>query len=107
MDLGACCASLRGTMEQRRKKKEVDMQALQSEFKRIPNLDILTARDLLDIGMRHVHELNGRSPEVLFEQVRLLRPQTPPDRLASIRMAVYYAETPEPDPALMQPHRWV
>jgi len=93
-------------MEPRKPRKKVDMQALQSEFKRIPNLDIQTARDLLDIGMQHVHELSGRSPEVLYEQIQRLRPQTPSDRLAAIRMAVYYAETAEPDPLLMHPHRW-
>jgi hypothetical protein len=90
-----------------KKKRKVDVAALQSEFKRImPSMDIAAARDLLDCGFVHLDELRGRSPEAIFDKVRKTHPETPADRLCSYRMAVYFAETPEPDPKLLQPHMW-
>ena len=95
------------TMGPAKKKKKADIVALQSDFKRcLPALDIAVARDLLDCGFQHVDELRGRSPEVLSEKIRKLRPQTPADHLASLRMIIYYAETPEPDRKKLQPHVW-
>lgn len=88
------------------KRRKVDMEALQSPLKRIPGMDIGSVRDLLDIGLSEIDELRGRSPEVLFEEVLLMRAETPPERLHTFRMAVYYAETEEPDPALLQPWKW-
>ena len=91
-----------------KKKRKVDFVALQSEFKRcLPSLDVATARDLLDCGFHHVDEIRGRSPEVIFEQIRKLKPETPQDRLWNLRMMVYYVETPEPDRKLLQPHCWM
>jgi hypothetical protein len=88
------------------RRKKVDLQALQSPLKRIPGMDIASVRDLLDIGVRDIDELRGRSPEALFEDILNLREQTPPDRLHYLRMAVYYAETEQPDPALLQAWKW-
>lgn len=91
----------------KKKKRKIDVAALQSEFKRsVPSLDIAVARDLIDCGFVHVDEIRGRSPEVIFEEVKKLRPLTPSDHLWSIRMMVYYAETSEPERNLMQPHMW-
>lgn len=89
-----------------RKKKKVDLVALQSPLKRIPGMDIASVRDLIDIGVQDVDELRGRAPEALFEEVLNLREQTPAERLHYIRMAVYYAETEDPDPRLLQAWKW-
>lgn len=89
-----------------RRKKKVDYEALHSPLNRIPGMDLASVRDLLDLGYSQIDELRGRSPEALFEDVQNLRENTPADRLAVFRMAVYYAETPEPDPRLLQPWRW-
>lgn len=89
-----------------RKRKKVDYEALHSAFNRIPGMDLGTVRDLLDIGLHEIDELRGRAPEALFEEILNLREQTPPDRLAVLRMAVYYAETDSPDQALLQPYKW-
>ena len=89
-----------------RKKEEVDRGALESAFARVPRLGLPAARDLLDLGFRQVHELAGRSPEALFDAVRKLRPSTPADRLHHLRLAVYYAETPDPEPAKLHPASW-
>ncbi len=89
-----------------RKRRKVDMEALQSPLKRIPGMDIASVRDLIDIGMEQIEDLNGRSPEVLFEEIVALRGDVPRDRLHAIRMAVYFAETDEPDARLLQPWKW-
>jgi hypothetical protein len=89
-----------------KKKKKVDLVALQSPLKRIPGMDLASVRDLIDIGVRDVDELRGRAPEALFEEVMNLREQTPPERLHYLRMAVYYAETDDPDPQLLQAWKW-
>lgn len=94
------------TKASNRKKKKVDIEALQSPLKRIPGMDIASVRDLLDIGIQDTDELRGRAPEALLEEILNLREQTPPERLHFLRMAVYYSETPEPDPRLLQSWKW-
>lgn len=89
-----------------RRRKKVDYEALQSPLKRIPGLSVPDVRDLLDLGLRQLIDLQGRAPAVLFEEIRKLRPETPPERLWSFRLAVYYAETDSPDPQLLAPWRW-
>ena len=69
-------------------------------------MSILTVRDLLDIGIQDIDELRGRSPEALLEEIFDLREQTPRDRLSYLRLAVYYAETEDPDPQLLQAWKW-
>ncbi len=88
------------------KKKEADYAALASPFMRIPRLTTEVARDLLDLGLREVYELQGRAPEVLFAEVRRLRPATPASRLPYFRLAVYFAEHPEPEREKMHPDAW-
>ena len=87
-------------------RKKVDYAALQSPLKRIPGMDVPSVRDLIDIGIEQIDDLRGRAPEILFQEVRALRSETPADRLASFRMAVYFAETDEPDPRLLEAWRW-
>lgn len=77
------------------KKKETDYAALQSAFMQIPRMKVDVARDLLDLGFSQVYQLQGRSPEVMFDALRARRPQLPQDRLGYLRMAVHFAETGE------------
>ncbi len=88
------------------KKKETDHAALSSNFMRIPRLPVEVARDLLDLGLRDVFELRGRAPEVLFEELRRRKPATPDNRLQYFRLAVYFAETPQPEGRLLHPSAW-
>ena len=60
-----------------KKKKKVDRVALASPMMRIPRLDIQVARDLIDIGVKELYELEGRAAESLFEEIKKLRPDTP------------------------------
>ncbi len=89
-----------------KKRKKVDHEALQSPFNRIPGMNTDSVRDLLDIGLLDVDELRGRSPEALYEEIKAIKPKTPSDRLAYLRMCVYYAETENPDPQLLEAWKW-
>ncbi len=91
----------------KKKEKKVDYAALNSPFMKLPRMDVATARALLDLGLREVYELVGRAPEALFEDLRKRHPATPQDRLYSLRLAVYCAENPAPDPAKLHPSAWM
>jgi len=88
------------------KKKEADYAALSSPFMRIPRLPVEVARDLLDLGLRDIFELQGRAPEVLFEDLQRLKPGTPANKLRFFRLAVYFAETPQPEGNKLHPDAW-
>ena len=90
----------------RKKKKKIDREALSSPMMRIPRMDVLVARDLIDMGMKELYQLQGRSAESLFEEIRKMREDTPEYRLAYLRMAIYYAENDPPDPKLLHPQEW-
>ena len=50
---------------------------MQSAIMRIPRMDVRVARDLIDIGIREIYELEGRSAESIFDEIKDLRPETP------------------------------
>ena len=81
----------------RSKRKKVDREALHSPFMRIPGMQIVLARGLLNLGLREIYELQGRSPEVLFEEIRRHHPDLPGDFLPLLRLAVHCAENPGAD----------
>lgn len=58
----------------------------------IKGVHIETARDLLDLGFSEWYELKGRSPEVLFEELKKLKKDVKPERLKGLRVVVGYAE---------------
>ncbi|MGB0408943.1 MAG: helix-hairpin-helix domain-containing protein [Opitutales bacterium] len=93
-------------MHAAKKKKKVDYEALNSALMRIPRMDVATARNLIDIGIREIFELQGRAPEVLFEEARSKNNQIPEDRIRYFRMAVYFAESEHPEPQLLHPDAW-
>ena len=88
-------------------KKKIDYEALNSSLMHIPSMNIETARNLIDIGIREIFELQGRAPEVLFEDVLSRTGAIPPDRIRYFRMAVYYAEHSEPDKSKLHPDAWI
>ena len=89
-----------------KKKKKVDYEALNSALMRIPRMDVAAARNLIDIGVREIYDLQGRAPEVLFEEARQKITEIPEDRIRYFRMAVYYAESASPDVARLHPDEW-
>ena len=91
----------------RKKKKKVDREALASPLMRIPRMDVRAARDLLDIGIRELYQLQGRSAESLMEDIRTKKSDSPEYRLPHLRMAIYFAENEEPDPDKLHPSVWM
>lgn len=89
-----------------KKKKKVDYEALNSTLMRIPRMEVAAVRSLIDIGISEVYELQGRSPEVLMEDARRKNPEIPDDRIRYFRMAVYFAETDDPDTTRLHPAEW-
>ncbi len=88
-------------------KKKADHQALASAWMRVPRLGVEAARDLLDLGFTHPDQIAGRCPESLFTQLQKMRPQTPPDRVRLLRLAVYVAEQgPNAEKAKLHPDAW-
>ena len=69
-------------------------------------MNIQTVRDLLDLGFRDIDELRGRSPEAIFQDICSIKPHTAGDRLQFLRMAVYFAESDDPDPQLLEAWKW-
>jgi hypothetical protein len=89
-----------------KKKKKVDYEALNSALMHILRMDVAAARNLLDLGIRDTFQLQGRAPEVLLEEARVKNPEIPEDRIRYFRMAVYYAETSEPEVSKLHPDAW-
>jgi hypothetical protein len=89
-----------------KKKKKVDYEALNSALMRIPRMDVAAARDLIDLGIREIYDLQGRAPEVLMEDARSKNSEIPQDRIRYFRMAVYYAECDAPEAARLHPDAW-
>ena len=89
-----------------KKKKKVDYEALNSALMRIPRMDVAAARNLIDLGIREIYELQGRAPEVLMEEARAKNDDIPDDRIRFFRMAVYFAETEEPETNRLHQDAW-
>ena len=89
-----------------KKKKKVDREAMQSAIMRIPRMDVRVARDLIDIGIKEIYELQGRSAESLMDEIKDLRPDTPEYRLSYLRMGIYFAENDPPEARMLQPSIW-
>lgn len=88
------------------KRKKVDYEALSSSFMRIPKMDITTARSLINLGYKESFQLNGISPEVLFDEIKKKTPNVSKEILYKLRMAVYFVETPDFDPKKLDPLAW-
>ena len=98
--------ALFGGENTKKKKKKVDRIALSSPLMRIPRMDVFVARDLIDIGVKELYEIQGRSAESLFEEIKKMRPDTPDYRLAYLRMAIYFSENEPADPKMLHPRLW-
>ncbi|MCH2035861.1 MAG: hypothetical protein MK120_02800 [Puniceicoccaceae bacterium] len=88
-------------------KKKVDYEALNSPLMRIPRMNVETARNLMDIGVKDIFQLQGRAPEALFEDALSRTITIPPDRIRYFKMAVYYAEHSDPDKSKLHPDAWI
>ena len=73
----------------------------------IPGVGKSIAKDLLDIGICNVSDLKGKDPDVLYDMSNKIA-GTVQDRclLYVFRCAVYYAETPDPEPEKLKWWNW-
>ncbi len=81
--------------------------AVLKDFRRIPGVGKSIAVDLWSLGLRGVDDLRGRDPQALYERLEELAGQHV-DRcmLYVLRCAVYFAETPDPDPERLKWWNW-
>jgi hypothetical protein len=84
-----------------------EQEAALQELQRIPGVGPSIARDFYLQGWRRVDELKGCDPQVLYDKQCLLQGGHV-DRcwLYVARCAVYFAETPDPDPAKLKWWNW-
>jgi len=75
---------------------------------RISRFPVDVARELLDAGYYRVDQLAGRSPESLLAEIAARSKARPaPHYLPAIRMAVYFAESDQPDPKKLFLDQWL
>jgi len=89
-------------------KKKKDIEALSSHWMKMPSMRVDIARDLLDLGFREWFEIEGRSGDALYEDLKRLRgKELPIEKCAYFRMAIYFAETGyEGDRDYWSPRAW-
>lgn len=81
--------------------------AVLKDFRRIPGVGKAIALDLWGLGLRAVSDLRGRDPEALYAELcRQAGGHVDRCMLYVLRLAVYFAETPEPDPARLKWWLW-
>ena len=83
------------------------IRAALQDFRRIPGVGKSIAVDFWELGLRSVDDLRGRDPEALYADMEALAGRHV-DRcmLYVLRLAVYFAETPAPDPERLKWWRW-
>ncbi len=75
------------------RKKKVDYAALNSVFMRIPRMNVLGARALLDLGFKEIYELRGRDPNSLLADLKKVRIEIPKEIIGYFEIAVAFAES--------------
>ncbi|SNR76635.1 Pathogenicity locus [Humidesulfovibrio mexicanus] len=77
------------------------------DFRRIPGVGPSVALDLWSLGLRRVDDLRGRDPEELYARLEKLA-GCHVDRcmVYVLRCAVYFAETPDPEPQRLKWWNW-
>ena len=83
-------------------------EAVCSSFMRIPRFPVDVARELLDAGYYRIDQLMGRSAESLIEEIHRKNNLKPAAHfLPALRMAIYFAETPIPEPKKLFLDKWI
>jgi len=77
------------------------------QLQQIPGVGKTIARDMLNIGIHSIDDLNGRQPEQLYDRLCEFK-ASPVDRcmLYVFRCAIYYASNTDHDPELLKWHNW-
>lgn len=78
-----------------------------SELRLIPGVGIETEKDLHLLGYDTIASLKGADPEEMYaRECRMKGVKVDRCQLYVYRCAVYFASTPDPDPALLKWWRW-
>jgi len=77
------------------------------DLQRIPGVGPSIAQVLIGMGIENVQELVGRDPQQMYDQhCAQVGQQVDRCVLYVFRCAVYFAETPDPDPELLKWWVW-
>jgi hypothetical protein len=80
---------------------------MHNDLTTIPGVGPSIAQDLVELGIRQVGDLKGKSPERLYERLCEARQaRMDPCVLYVFRCAVYYATTARPRPDLLKWWNW-
>lgn len=83
------------------------MNKNKSELRKIPFIGPNIAQDLLNIGISRIADLKGKDPEELYRlDCEFKGRQEDLCQLYVFRMAVYYADTENPDPEKLKWWYW-
>lgn len=78
-----------------------------SDLRNIPGVGKSIKKDLEEIGINQVSELKDKDPESLYDQMCVKQGfQIDRCMLYVLRCAVYFAETPDPDPKKLKWWNW-
>jgi Pathogenicity locus len=73
----------------------------------IPGIGKSLAADLVQLGYRAIDELKGQDSQIMYERLsRISGVRQDPCVLYVFRCAVYFAQTPEPDPEKLKWWNW-
>jgi hypothetical protein len=77
------------------------------DLEQIPGVGKKIAREMQNIGIHSINELEGQDPQKLYQKLCDVK-ASPPDRcmLYVMRCAVYYASNTEHDPELLKWWYW-
>ena len=83
------------------------MEPHSGDLKRIPGVGAKMERHLMNLGIRCIADLKGKDPEALYD-MDCLKKGFQEDRcvLYVYRCAVYFAQTPNPDPEKCRWWNW-
>lgn len=80
---------------------------MKTELRKIPGVGVETEKDLIKLGYTSVESLKGQDPEEMYARdCRLNGCKIDRCQLYVYRLAVYFAETENPDPEKLKWWKW-
>ena len=80
---------------------------MKTELRKIPGVGIETEKDLIRLGYTTIESLKGQNPEEIYQRDCIMQGcKIDRCQLYVYRCAVYFAETPTPDPEKCKWWNW-
>ena len=80
---------------------------MKTELRKIPGVGIETEKDLIRLGYTTIESLKGQNPEEIYQRDCIMKGcKIDRCQLYVYRCAVYFAETPNPDPEKCKWWNW-